>query len=350
MLCSPARRSRAFTLVELLVVIAIIGILVSLLLPAVQSARESARRTQCSNNLKQLGLALHTYHATVGSFPPSVTSRPNEDPGTTTNFRVNWVIAILPFLEQQALYDAFDLTKNISDSANREQRGVRLSAMLCPTDQPNARPFASATAAEGDNWARGNYGANGANAHMMNLGGRTDWAINADSPGWKDKYRRGIMGANVALKQSGIRDGASNTILLAELRIGVNERDRRGTWAMGVPGASALFQHGAGGDANGPNPCNDNADDLKDCSYLKNTSPGNQSLIQQCMPCINSSGNNQGAPRSRHTDGIFICRADGGVQFLSDFVQLGGTVGPDMAIWDRLNAAADGLVVDSSKF
>ncbi len=343
------RLKLAFTLVELLVVIAIIGILVALLLPAVQSARESARRMQCSNNFKQLGLALHGYHAANGTFPPSVQSLPGQDPGTTTNFQPNWVILLLPFLEQQNLYDKFDFTKNISAAENREPRGVKLSVMLCPSDQPSAKPF-EGSAAEGDNWARGNVGANGGNAHLLSLGSRTDWAIDGSGPGWKDKYRGGVMGPNVSRSIDDIKDGTTNTILLAELRVGVNERDRRGTWAMGCAGASAVFQHAAGGDANGPNACNDNSDDTKDCAYLKGTSPGNATLLDRCMTCIAAGSNNQATTRSIHSDGVFIALADGSVHFLGDFVELGTSVGPNMAVWDRLNAANDGLVISAEAF
>ena len=102
---------KAFTLVELLVVIAIIGILIALLLPAVQAAREAARRSQCTNNLKQIGIALHNYHDTFKVFPPGGLWYTN----STGN--ANWVrnrgsmlLHILPFVEQQSLYDAFDFT------------------------------------------------------------------------------------------------------------------------------------------------------------------------------------------------------------------------------------------------
>src|SRR5688500_16981590 len=115
----------AFTLVELLVVIAIIGVLVALLLPAVQAARESARRTQCLNNLKQLGIALHNYHDTFQILPAGMTFPPGDDGATSERYGPNWIIRTLPFFEQQNLYERFDLKVFISDPANRAARGQR---------------------------------------------------------------------------------------------------------------------------------------------------------------------------------------------------------------------------------
>jgi len=105
-----------FTLVELLVVIAIIGILIALLLPAVQAAREAARRAQCQNNLKQIALALHNYHQAVGSFPPG---KITEGRCCDRPSMITWTISILPYLEQQALYDRYDQTKFNEDPANQ---------------------------------------------------------------------------------------------------------------------------------------------------------------------------------------------------------------------------------------
>src|SRR2546427_5297251 len=95
------RGRSGFTLVELLVVIAIIGVLVALLLPAVQAAREAARRMSCSNNLKQLSLALHNYESTFSSLPPA---------GIDTN-QMSWVVMLLPYMEQQPLFDKFNFAK-----------------------------------------------------------------------------------------------------------------------------------------------------------------------------------------------------------------------------------------------
>src|SRR5438067_13078670 len=105
---------RAFTLVELLVVIAIIGVLVALLLPAVQSARESARRMSCMNNLKQTGIALHNHHDSYGTFPAGGVTN-----GTccSTQSGATWTIYILPFIEQQTLYDKYDFTQTNESSA-----------------------------------------------------------------------------------------------------------------------------------------------------------------------------------------------------------------------------------------
>src|SRR4051794_20500408 len=131
----PLRR-RAFTLIELLVVIAIIGILIGLLLPAVQKVREAASRVRCQNNLKQLGLALHNYHAVHASFPASKSygaEGPNPVPPYTGR---GWILCTLPFLEQDALYRQFEpsLTTTLHDPACATAMQTTLSVLQCPTD------------------------------------------------------------------------------------------------------------------------------------------------------------------------------------------------------------------------
>src|SRR5262245_15791655 len=121
----------AFTLVELLVVIAIIGILVALLLPAVQSAREAARRMQCGNNLKQLGLALLNYESSRGVFPFGCG-------GTSGGARYaqtgTWAAFILPQLEQQNLFDTFDFKRHMNDPANQKAVSTIVPGFICPSD------------------------------------------------------------------------------------------------------------------------------------------------------------------------------------------------------------------------
>lgn len=325
-------RRSAFTLVELLVVIAIIGVLVALLLPAVQSAREAARRMQCQNNLKQLGISLHNYHDTKGAFPPSVQFDVGQAPGSSTNFRPNWVILLLPHVEQQSLYDSFDFTQTISHANNRTARGVELAFMKCPSDGFNRRKFAGTASGDGDNWARGNYAANGCNAELSWLG---------EGGGWADMTKRGVMGPNVSLEIGGIRDGTSNTMLLGEIRAGISDKDRRGVWAMGTAGPSALFWHGYGGDDNGPNFYSgaNLDDDIVGCDQIDA-----QLKITHKMTCCNCNSKQMTA-RSVHTGGVFSIFCDGSVHFISDNINTSGSWGGSPAVWDRLIASCDGQVL-----
>jgi prepilin-type processing-associated H-X9-DG protein/prepilin-type N-terminal cleavage/methylation domain-containing protein len=123
----------AFTLIELLVVISVIGVLIALLLPAVQAAREAARRTQCFNNLKQLGIALHTYESASRSFPPGYVSF--FDPsGNDTGPGWGWAAMLLPQIEQKPLFDAVNFNLPIEDASNPTSRVALLATFLCPSD------------------------------------------------------------------------------------------------------------------------------------------------------------------------------------------------------------------------
>ena len=343
-----AEKDRAgFTLVELLVVIAIIGILVALLLPAVQSAREAARRVQCTNNLKQLALGVLGYHDVKKVFPPSGTWT-GGGINVSGNVGPNWVILTLPFMEQQALHDSFLPDQPISSGRNHDVRGTALEVMRCPSDFGHDILYdgGDTTRAFGIGWARGNYAANGANAW---LGGGEDLESckGPNSKGWQDIHRRGVMGPNVAVKLAEITDGASNTMLLSEVRVGVNRRDRRGIWAMSGVGSSALFMHGwhdsfyMVGSANGPNDRADESDDIPGClEIIEELGEGGRfTLIAEGMTCrLNRGVFGQAGARSQHVGGVVAALADGSVHYIQDSIE---TSLRCCSAWDRLILSAD---------
>jgi len=228
------RRTNGFTLVELLVVIAIIGILIALLLPAVQAARESARRAQCGNNLKQIGLAIHEYLETVRSFPPGGIT---EGPCCGTKSRTSWAISILPQLEQQALYDRYDMNAFNEDPENAFVRESLVATYICPseldtrrTDQPESGPGASLQ------YHRGSYRGNG--GRSIQGGGVYAWdgptgglPITQHQPGgWRGPlFTIGYIEFTV-VADGEIRDGFSNTLLVGEMSSLTYPR-RRTFWA-----------------------------------------------------------------------------------------------------------------------
>ena len=191
-------RLRAFTLVELLVVIAIIGILIALLLPAVQAAREAARRSQCSNNMKQFGLALHNYHDTFKVFPPSAINSPDDLGGEAI---AAWVL-ILPFMEQTAIHDMWDFNYGQNDSHNHEANRQTVAAYFCPS-KPRSKLRGDDSASNYSSSAYGDYATCAGTGHSNNT---------------NSFYWKGLFGSNSRTAFRDITDGTSNTFAMGEKR------------------------------------------------------------------------------------------------------------------------------------
>jgi len=352
---SRPRPPRGFTLVELLVVIAIIGILVAMMLPAVNTAREAGRRSSCANNLRNLAAAVIMYESALKALPPASTytrdsgnSYPS-DYRSTNRFGPNWIVAILPRIDAQVLYDQMLTATNkwrlsLADTSNatiEQLRGVRLPIVVCPSDTGHQVKFARSN--EGENWARGNYGAN---ATLVLMDTRDNTANN-----WRVGWKRGVMGANTAVSKDEIIDGESNTIMLGELRVGLAAVDRRGTWALSGPGASSFWGHCTDDDI-GPNTCNASADNLMGGNEII-TAVSNPVLLRECMTVSSGSSNNQGTMRSRHPGGVQVAMADGSVHFISDYIEKASSWNlslSDFRTWERLNASADQLPIDARKW
>jgi prepilin-type N-terminal cleavage/methylation domain-containing protein/prepilin-type processing-associated H-X9-DG protein len=352
-------RHSGFTLVELLVVIAIIGVLVALLLPAVQTARESSRRTSCTNSIRQLGLAAHNFADAQGKFPvgvqianpPTNGSQPTLSAYRNPGFGPNWAVLMLPYFEQGSLFDQNSgginnyLPSNGNDLSWRRVASVTLKAFQCPSDPNNRVPFSLNTTTFNANWARGNYGANAGPGWLnWTVDGKSYDGGARDALGSIRGLAGGPFGVNYGSRIAELvsQDGTSNTILFNELRSGLNHLDRRGTWAMGLAGASMTAASSIG-DCLVPNDNQEKSDDIEDCTNLRTAlGKATTGLGELRMGCSFDNApmnwpNWQAQARSLHPGGVNVCFGDGSTRLVSNNVA--------QSIWYLLNSREDGKPV-----
>lgn len=219
--------NRGFTLVELLVVIAIIAVLVAMLLPAVNAARESARRIQCANNLKQVGLAVASYESALGYYPVGGLVAPGDvdffNPRTGPQF--GWLVLILPFMEEQVLFDEFDFEKDIYHQGATEPQAQSVASFSCPSDRAVGLLYRSV---RGTLFAKANIAGYASPAHVENAG---VW------PGALGGFK---PGSKKGQPPRDVTDGISNTLLASEVRARDHKYDQRGAWALPWTGSSLL--------------------------------------------------------------------------------------------------------------
>jgi prepilin-type N-terminal cleavage/methylation domain-containing protein/prepilin-type processing-associated H-X9-DG protein len=214
------QRRSAFTLVELLVVIAIIGILIGLLLPAVNTARESARRTNCTNNIKQIGLALINYHDELGTLPPGYRSNQKYSDGESdTSPGWGWAAFILPYMEEKSAFKSINFSQPVESSQNATAIQTRIKTYVCPSDQPPAAPFSvtdgiSKSLAQA---APSSYAA----------------CCGSDASDTDEETGNGVFYRNSKTRMADITDGASHTILVGERAWAYSQ----GIWAGAISGS-----------------------------------------------------------------------------------------------------------------
>ncbi len=321
-------RRQGFTLIELLVVIAIIAVLVALLLPAVQQAREAARRSQCKNNLKQYGLALHNYHDTFGMFPLGGTANRDNPP------RVSWQVRVLPYLDQAPLYNQLDLagrlpaTSYVSGNAlnvayqtladGQVFRSVKIPVALCPSE-PNGESR--------NGWAQGSYGGSMGSQNVVSTttpgcdpyNTYAEKSLTYGSSQVKSDISGMISRNGVSIRIADVSDGTSNTIQVGEV-IPTCLDDSRGSWLYSASVCNA--------EGETITPINE----FTTCDLL----PGRKITNASCT--AHNQWNFAFGFRSNHVGGAHFLLVDGSTRFLSENIS-------HATVYQALGGRADGKII-----
>ena len=340
------RIKSGFTLVELLVVIAIIGILIALLLPAVQAAREAARRSQCSNKMKQIGLALHNYHDTHKCFPPDAIWVGDSTANRQRNF--TWIALLLPFMEQSALHDQIDFTipawdQQVPDSGSSTQalQAVQLEAFTCPS--------------EADTTCNKGYG-------LSSYAGAAGWDGHRRMFG--DTARAAAFSLMDSSDMARVKDGTSNTFFVGEVSMssytpagasqwqGGGGKIRKGidrvvrsclvapaawhgwshSWVTSAVGTSLLRAHDG------------SAGPIWVSGYTQNY------VLHPVFYSQWTMNNNWPSAGSFHPGGAQFCLMDASVRFISDTIATGDPPGNNLGqngnVWTALSSMNGGEIAE----
>jgi prepilin-type N-terminal cleavage/methylation domain-containing protein/prepilin-type processing-associated H-X9-DG protein len=339
-----------FTLIELLVVIAIIGVLMALLLSAVQAAREAARRMQCTNNLKQIGIALHGYHDVHNSLPPGRIASRNCPRGFQTGCQnTPWFTQLLPQLEQQSLYDALNFELGAEGPlmplplgifANATVGSTKLGLFQCPSDYENQFQVPTSFLGgllSGSILTKGNYAGSW---------GNTYWGQDQPNPGLL--LRDSLTGApgrflpsafgHQSVNVPKVRDGLSNTVFVAEVTQGTLNDTRGLIWTVVMGGScfSTRFTPNKFRDYFG---LENDADRVRLAIFCDNQ-PGDG------LPCVAAADSiglrSFAGSKSRHPGGVNVLLGDGSARFVKDSIS--------HPVWIGLNSIQSGELISADQF